>query len=465
MRDDLPAVLPQWLIKQRWFAGKGRPLAGAAVESDLLVEDWDAARLHSVLVRVDYATGPSEHYQLLLGVRRELIPRLGYAGIGQLPSGETVYDAVHDPDLMGAVLRRIAEQRSLPGLTFSQLSVGDVPSSIQVDLPARLNTAEQSNTSVIYGDTYILKLFRRVAPGINPDLEITRALALTGSEHVAPPLGWIEGEVEGASATLGLLQPFFISATEGWALATTSVRDLYAEGDLHAGEVGGDFAPESERLGVATAQVHADLARALGVAPAGADYLRRLTAAMTARLRAAVEAVPALAPHARQVQMAFEAARDLPEAHAQPTTPPLTVQRIHGDFHLGQVLRVDSGWILLDFEGEPVKPLSERQQPDSPLRDVAGMLRSFDYAARFLLADRARNATLEFRATEWAQRNRDAFCDGYAQSAGSDPRDRAPLLRAYELDKAVYEVVYEARHRPAWLAIPLNSIERLVKQL
>ena len=370
---------------------------------------------------------------------------MGYAGIGQLPSGETVYDAVHDPDLMGAVLRRIAEQRSLPGLTFSQLSVGDVPSSIQVDLPARLNTAEQSNTSVIYGDTYILKLFRRVAPGINPDLEITRALALAGSEHVAPPLGWIEGEVEGASATLGLLQPFFISATEGWALATTSVRDLYAEGDLHAGEVGGDFAPESERLGVATAQVHADLARALGVAP--------------------VEAVPALAPHARKVQMAFEAARDLPEAHAQPTTPPLTVQRIHGDFHLGQVLRVDSGWILLDFEGEPVKPLSERQQPDSPLRDVAGMLRSFDYAARFLLADRARNATLEFRATEWAQRNRDAFCDGYAQSAGSDPRDRAPLLRAYELDKAVYEVVYEARHRPAWLAIPLNSIERLVKQL
>jgi maltokinase len=456
VREDLTSFLPEWLPKQRWFAGKGRPIASTTIESDIVVEDWEPVALHALVIRVDYVDGPDERYFLLVGVRHEKIHRLEYGSIAHFDDGEVVYDALHDTDLMGAVLRRIAERRSVQGLTFSQLEAAGQEASdpISTDLPNRLNTTEQSNSSVIYGDTYILKLFRRVAPGINPDLEISRALALAGSTHVVPPLGWIEGVVEGATATLGLLQPFFTSATEAWALATTSVRDLYAEADLHADEVGGDFAGESHRLGVATAAVHADLARALGTEPAPEDYLATLGAQMIGRLDDAVAAVPALRPMQDRLRAAFLAATGLPE--------PLTLQRVHGDFHLGQALRVDSGWILLDFEGEPAKPLAERRRMDSPLRDVAGMLRSFDYAARFLLADRPRNATLEFRATEWSQRNRNAFCDGYADAAGVDPRDCTPLLRAYELDKAVYEVVYEARNRPAWLAIPLNSIERLV---
>ncbi|MEP6463228.1 MAG: aminoglycoside phosphotransferase [Frankiaceae bacterium] len=454
MREDLTEFLPEWLAKQRWFAGKGRPIASTAVESDIVVEDWEPVSLHALVIRVDYVEGPCERYSVLVGARHEAIHRLEYGSIAHFADGEVIYDALHDTDLMGAVLRRIAEQRSVDGLTFARLQADEQPAPITTDLPNRLNTTEQSNSSVIYGDTYILKLFRRVAPGINPDLEISRALALAGSAHVAPPLGWIEGSVEGETATLGLLQPFFTSATEAWTLATTSVRDLYAEADLHADEVGGDFAGESARLGVATAEVHADLARALGAQRAEDTYLRSLGEAMISRLQEAVEVVPDLRPYQDRLSAAFLAVEDLPE--------PLTLQRIHGDFHLGQALRVDNGWILLDFEGEPVKSLAERRRPDSPLRDVAGMLRSFDYAARFLLADRPRNATLEFRATEWAQRNRDAFCDGYAEAAGPDPRDCAPLLRAYELDKAVYEVVYEARHRPAWQAIPLNSIERLV---
>jgi maltokinase len=232
------------------------------------------------------------------------------------------------------------------------------------------------------------------------------------------------------------------------------VRDLFAEGDLHADEVGGDFAAESERLGMATADVHSAMAQALPTSIADPAALESLAQSMRHRLEAAKLAVPELADHAAKIAAIFDAL-----AH---TRDPMALQRVHGDFHLGQVMRTDNGWVLLDFEGEPGAPIAARTALSSPLRDVAGMLRSFDYASRYLLADQPGAAQLEYRAAEWADRNRDAFCTGYAKGAGRDPRDDDVLLRAFELDKAVYEVAYEARNRPSWVRIPLGSIERLV---
>jgi maltokinase len=207
---------------------------------------------------------------------------------------------------------------------------------------------------------------------------------------------------------------------------------------------------------VATAQVHQDLAAAFGRSELDPEATRELAEQMYRRLDMAIAAVPQLAAYADKVGDAYSDLAKLIE--------PVPVQRVHGDYHLGQVMRTQTGWVVLDFEGEPASPLAHRRARSSPLRDVAGMLRSFDYAARHQLLthpDAAPYTSLAPKASDWVRRNGDAFCAGYAAAGGLDPAGNSVLLRAMLLDKAVYEVIYEARNRPTWVAIPLESIAGL----
>jgi maltokinase len=459
MTSDTAAALPgltelliEWLPRQRWFAGKGRPLLSVRVVS---LQDLSEQVKH-LIIEVRYAAGDPAYYQLPVTRLPDLDPERSYARIAPKHADDDMggppfyYDGLHEPDGTAAVFDLLRTSGSAGSLSATATSELDALTGLPIG-------AEQSNTSLVFGDAYILKVFRRIAPGINPDLEITRVLAEGGSRHVATPLGWIEGRLEGEPTTLAVCSRFLKSGSEGWKLALASVRDLFAEGDLHADEVGGDFAAESSRLGVATAEVHATLAARLPSRMANVQELADSSARMLAQLAEATQVVPELDPFAESVGATFAA---LPDAFPAG----VFAQRVHGDFHLAQVLRVDSGWVLLDFEGEPARPLSERVRLMSPLRDIAGMLRSFDYASRFLLQDRAESGHLAYRAEEWAKRNRAAYCDGYAVTSGSDPRDSAQLLRTFELDKAVYEVLYEARHRPSWVSLPLSAIERLVSE-
>jgi maltokinase len=201
---------------------------------------------------------------------------------------------------------------------------------------------------------------------------------------------------------------------------------------------------------MATAEVHADLAAAFGTDQLDANAAGELTEQMYRKLDLAVAAVPELAKHVGMITDAYSELAKLPG--------PFPVQRVHGDYHLGQVLRTETGWVVLDFEGEPATPLAQRRARSSPLRDVAGMLRSFDYAARHQLIGHPDQATLSDAARDWVRRNAGAFCAGYAEGGGLDPAANQVLLRALQLDKAVYEVLYEARHRPSWLPIPLDSL-------
>jgi maltokinase len=456
--DALAAMLPE----QRWFAGKGRPVHAVIPVRATDLGGTDARLVHAV-VAVDQGEPHPDLYQLLLGVRSDLPDTLGHAWVAA--AGEqAVYQAVHDPELTAVLLDLMAKGADMEGVRFA----AEPGVTLDTELRSRPVGAEQSNTSLVYGQTYILKLIGKLAVGASPDLELHRALAAVGCAHIAAPLGSIEGTLgtgsEESTVTYGMLTEFLRGTADGWAMATASVRDLMAEdlrSDATSGsfehpqpeDVGGDFASEAHRLGHAVAAVHADLATALGSAPAPAGYLDALADRMHGKLDGVLAQVPELLPHESALRAVFDTVRGLAN--------PVMIQRIHGDLHLGQVLRSVTGWVLIDFEGEPMASLAERIAPDSPLRDIAGMLRSFDYAAHHVPLGDADPPQHNAVALAWASRNREAFCDGYAQVM-ADPREQDVLLRAFELDKAVYEVGYENNNRPLWLPIPLAAIERLL---
>jgi maltokinase len=447
--------LTGWLPRQRWFASKGRDISGVSVvQSVTLRTEEPAAEL--LVLAVDYTDGgPTELYQVLVGQRTELPAELSHVSIGEV-DGRCAYDGVWDTELAAELLNALAGGETRDWLRFTPEPGLVIPTG----LTSRVMSAEQSNTSVVSGEELMLKLFRRLAPGINPDLELHRALRSVDSNEVAGLRAAIEGTLVDEPAVFGLLQDFARNSAEGWSMALISIRDLLAEADLRADEVGGDFAAEAFRLGKTVGMMHRELVAALGEDTVSPEVLAQ---GMRDRLDQALLVVPELAELAGPLRAAFDSVAAL--------DTPLVTQRIHGDLHLGQTLRTPLGWLLIDFEGEPARPLVERRNPEPKLRDVAGMLRSFDYAAYYQLSEWVDWANpggieadnqLTWRAEEWSVRNRDSFCDGYTDCAGADPRDSRVLLDALELDKAVYETVYETRNRPSWLKVPLRSLRRLL---
>lgn len=438
--------LAPFIGRSRWFGGKGRDftVTGEKVVGTL----GDSPRVEVVLVEITYTGAETELYQVPLALYDDLQDHLEHALVGTR-NGRYAYDAVQDRHAMAAYLRAFGEAPVAQGdLRFVRLEGHD----LDPDATASLFSGEQSNSSVFFGEDAVLKLFRKVTPGENPDVTTHRALTEAGSTHVAALYGWIEHGDE----QLGMLQQFLRTASDGWGQALASVRDLFAEADLHAEEVGGDFAGEAARLGDALAEVHHQLRDAFATSTMPASVLAEV---MAQRLDAAIGVVPQLAEHADGARAVFAAVAGLGE---------VPVQRVHGDLHLGQTLRTVAGWKFVDFEGEPAKPLSERLLPDSPWRDVAGMTRSFDYAPHAVAASMpAEDADVEhqrgIRADEWARRNRRAFLAAYCGESGLGPADRT-LLTAYVVDKAVYECLYEARNRPNWLSIPLEGVARLVSR-
>jgi 1,4-alpha-glucan branching enzyme len=455
-------LVTEWMPRQRWYHGKGHVPQLRRV-GGFRFEDPEGEVGVETLLLVDEAARPPVVYQVPLtyrgapleGAERALLGTMEHSVLGT----RWVYDGPHDPVYVSELVRTVLEsdvsddaQASVgSSVRATGTATGQVAGSVT---SSSVLTGEQSNTSVICrmaakdggpAEPLIVKVFRTVQDGDNPDVVVQSALTQEGSDRVPLAIGNLHGAWDAPAGGglehghLAFAQEFIPGVEDAWRVA------------LVAAATGSDFTDRARDLGVVTAQIHAALAHALGTTEVTPEARDALVASMRQRCAAAVALVPDLASRVDAVERVAASVRDV-------EWPAL--QRIHGDYHLGQVLDVpERGWVALDFEGEPLRPLSERVAPDLTQRDVAGMLRSFDYAAGSVaLAD----ATLD--ATAWAAACRAAFLEGYASVAGEPGPDAEALVRALELDKALYEVVYEARNRPTWLPIPLGAVERLTSE-
>ena len=443
----LEAGLPAFLSAQRWFSGKARRVARtAATVHDL----GGRPRLLVCAVEVEYAEGTRELYQVPVSMRAyddPLLPPLERLEIAHLEAGSVVaYDALSDPEAPRRLLELTAVGRDVAGLAFENLAALDAA----VESVRPVGT-EQSNTSLVFDERVILKWFRQAQPGVHPELEVPRALAGAGFAHVARPLGAIV-MTGGVRTTLAVVQEFYAGAEDGWTTALES-----ASGAAAGMEEG------MRDLGRVTADLHLALGSlpgdGFGAEPVSSEDLERWAVAMTAELDTLFVSHPEsdlgpLGARRDDVVAVFDSLRDLGPAGRR--------IRVHGDLHLGQVIRHEGRWVVLDFEGEPAVPLEQRRARTSPLVDVAGMLRSIDYAAD------ARDPGSAAADPGWAALHRHAFLSGYrAGVAGSDLVPESPafevLLAALELRKAVYELGYELGARPSWAGIPLRGITRILQ--
>ncbi|EWS80223.1 aminoglycoside phosphotransferase [Brachybacterium phenoliresistens] len=474
----LEALLPDlaaWLPQRRWYVREGEDVPRLEIRAwSLLVPDAerdalaDPLALMVVLRSRAEGSGGARDYQVPILLRdRDAAETAGDeadAVIGEVPwEGRTVraVDATCEDAGRRALLALLTRPgpAGAGGLLLRPEAVREdrIGGAVQ---SSRLLGGEQSNTSMIFdvegSAALILKLFRVLQDGANPDVEVQGALDAAGSARIAPmvgavradlapgadpaagredaPAGAVPGPAAGTAHSL-FAQQFLPGVQDAWRVALEQARR------------GEDFSAAARELGEATAEVHRDLARELPTAPADDAARAAVLQAMRERLRTVAAAVAQVARYEAELQRIIDRAGsgDWP-----------LLQRIHGDYHLGQVLAVpDRGWILLDFEGEPLRSLEERCAVDSPLRDVAGMLRSVDYVSATVRREH------DADASAWSGRAREAFWDGYCARAGWDAEAVHDQLTAFEADKAVYEALYELRHRPGWIDIPLAAIARI----
>ena len=456
-------LLPEWMSRQRWYTAKGRiphlrklwswrlddPAGQVGIETLLVVDEGgDVPVVYQV--PLTYRGAPLEDAQ------NALVGTMHHSVLGQ----RWVYDGPQDPVYAAQLLQLVLGHATAQAGSQSDTAEPAVRGVRHAMAPevhlrgSRILSGEQSNTSIIYDCTdadgaarpLICKVFRTLQAGENPDVVVQGALAEAGSARVPGMVGSVSAEwpeVTDAGSRdhghLAFAQEFYPGTEDAWRVALRAVA---------AGE---DFTASARELGAATAEVHALLASVMPTQEVTPEAVTATAAGMRRRYVAAASEVPAIAAYDHEIAAVFD------DAVASPWPP---LQRIHGDYHLGQVLQVPGrGWVLLDFEGEPLRPLAERNRPDLAVRDIAGMLRSFDYAAGSW--ERAHPGV---SAREWAEDAQLAFLDGYAASAGRDPRQDSALLTALQLDKALYEIVYEARNRPTWLSIPTDAVVRLLDE-
>ena len=516
-------LLLPFLLRQRWYGSKARPARSAKFA------DWGLLRrgpqpLFLTLVNVTFEDGPAEQYFVPLAVRtaddvRGLDERHAHAILANVTGARkgVLFDAWFDDGFARAALEAFERQEQTKmrvGVTrreqtpaFAQLR-GELPADLRI---SRMST-EQSNTSIVYGDRLILKLFRRVEAGINPDYEIGRFLTDTVRfDRVPPVAGAIHYERStDPPATIGLLERLVESQADGWEHATDELSRFYdqvASSDApnaappppfreladtpppkRIQEVMGPYLRTAETLGQRTAEMHLALSSdasnpAFAPEPLTRDDLRTVSALAVAEAGKALQTLesrvqaPAGAANALSADVAGRAA-DLLRSRDQllreigdgpPIEFTITKIRVHGDYHLGQVLWAEGDFYILDFEGEPARPLEIRRQKQSPLRDVAGMVRSFSYAAYAALFAYASARPAEFSRIEpwariWQTWATAAFLRGYFRRAEKsmflpvEPLHRDMLLRFFMLDKALYELNYELNNRPEWVRIPLWGI-------
>jgi trehalose synthase-fused probable maltokinase len=435
-------ALIEHVVRQRWYGAKSRDVSQAHLLDSVVLRTTEP-QFGIALVEMRYDTGAHDTYQLLYSLRGEEIqidglaePILARELVSAMRSGLTLHGA-----------EGIVEFRPVAG--FARLG--------RELVEARDVGAEQSNTSIVFDDELILKVFRRLEPGINPELEVLRFLTEHGFANVAALGGWYSYSGGPLTATLGILQEYVRGGLDGWELALDELEDDPERflGRLH-------------RLGEVTGEMHRVLASdpndpAFCPESPSAESLGLLTATVDEEIERVFLTLPdeeeSVAPIAGRGEEVRDQLRQLTHSGAAGQ-----FIRLHGDYHLGQTMWAEDDWVLLDFEGEPARSLAERRRKRSVLRDVAGMLRSFAYAA---------SALPLLRGTEppdgWENRARSRFLDGYFSTvdpsllpAGEAATER--LLSVYELEKAVYELQYELNNRPGWVGIPVRGIQRLIEE-